>query len=96
LVDLVESKWSVISSKFADVMQKSKSDTWKEITLKINSVASVRRTARAVHHKWDDMKSKAKQKAAKIQVLIKGTGNLALEDDVPQLTKRDRSKGSSA
>ncbi|XP_064639783.1 nuclear apoptosis-inducing factor 1-like [Lineus longissimus] len=91
LVDLVESKWSVISSKFSDVITlKRKSDTWKEITLKINSVASVRRTTEAVHHKWHDLKSKAKQKAAKINVLTKRTGNKPLGDDVSELTQLEQ------
>ena len=69
---------------------KRKSDIWAEITRKINSTAKCLRTNEEIRKKWEDLKSKAKQKASKLAREQQKTGNEPLED-FPGLTDVGRS-----
>ncbi|XP_064639410.1 nuclear apoptosis-inducing factor 1-like [Lineus longissimus] len=87
-VSLVEKNWRVINDKFSDVITlKRKQDVWSDITRRVNIVGTVLRTNKSIRHKWDDMKSKVKQKAVYVKKMLSKTGNVPLEDAIPQLTE---------
>ena len=77
LVGLVEVNYKTLVSKFCDTATlKSKNDTWAEITRKINAISTCLRTTEEVKKKWEDLKSKTKQKAAKVMAELGMTGNV--------------------
>ena len=92
LVGLVEVNYKTLVSKFCDTATlKSKNDTWAEITRKINAISTCLRTTEKVKKKWEDLKSKTKQKAAKVMAELGMTGNVPIDPaELPQLTKLER------
>ncbi|XP_064635812.1 myb-related transcription factor, partner of profilin-like [Lineus longissimus] len=75
LVNNVEQRYQMLFSKFSDVVTNTaKAKAWEDITAKVNACAPCQRTSTEVRKKWDDIKSRTKQKATELKSDVTGTG----------------------
>ena len=90
LLDNIEKNYQLLQSKFTDaVTAQKKKAMWEAIAAKLNASRATLRSTSDIKKKWEDLKTRSKQKAVEVEKdMVVTDGRKRAKKDITELESR--------